>query len=797
MSEPVWDVFAAASPNGAVLATLDSAFGRQIRIELDGPGSGSFKINRHASEATAAVLAQGNIVKCWHPDLGPDYIWAFVLEQGDFALLSPDEEGGEDLEFGGRGNMAYLDRARMWNAAYTTGMDVTPTWTEVWNVAKVEPTGVFYDPDDGYAYIVDRTTRREWKIDQATKTATVNSGALCAHAAGGLSLDPLNHANEWLLEAPWLVGSTAHCYIHQVRRSDHAILASFDIGTNTWTDIRADATDLWLTNWTDNKIYRKSTADGSTIASYSITYKGVAQLKPDAVSCNAGKLAYWFDGQKRALVADNSSAPLTITREIATTDISSYGGDWTNESGSDYFYMVSWAAGETWKFQVTDAVPHDPLSGIWRLDEGTPGAILARVVSEWQAGGRPQQPLPDLTYDFTNLVDSNGDAWETHAGTLEFDARVGDLGLDTVLRLLPFGVVVVMTPDFVLHAYNRSTYGVNRAAGEFETGKARFCPGDGGNIVDELRRSINGARIDTHMLALGADNISATATDADRGYVVEGFMSTDLKDAAALAGAATATLEQERVLDESTTFAVTEGDDQTNGRYLPLVHYAPGDTIRVHTGTGELDYNEQDFLLYGVTLDELDNGEWKPTLELGTAYFPSDSASSSGGSSGSTGGGGGGGSSPAALTVRDTATGKTVAATALESPDWTLTEPSDGVARVYARKPALAQLTDVDAADVADGDGLTWDAASGKWLPGTAGHTHVWNEAPSGVVNGTNGVFTLAMAPSPSSSLLLFRNGLLMLVGAGNDYTLSTNTITFQTGNEPAAGAVLVASYTT
>jgi hypothetical protein len=78
-----------------------------------------------------------------------------------------------------------------------------------------------------------------------------------------------------------------------------------------------------------------------------------------------------------------------------------------------------------------------------------------------------------------------------------------------------------------------------------------------------------------------------------------------------------------------------------------------------------------------------------------------------------------------------------------------------------------------------------------------ASHTHVWNETPSGVVDGANGIYTLAAIPSPAGSLLLFRNGLLMRAGAGNDYTLVTLTITFLQGNLPAAGDILLASYTT
>jgi hypothetical protein len=106
-------------------------------------------------------------------------------------------------------------------------------------------------------------------------------------------------------------------------------------------------------------------------------------------------------------------------------------------------------------------------------------------------------------------------------------------------------------------------------------------------------------------------------------------------------------------------------------------------------------------------------------------------------------------------------------------------------------------ITRLSTADMNPADVIAPDGAGGVTARAeVGGHTHHWNEPPAGVVDGLNGVFTLAVAPSPSSSLMLFRNGLLMLVGAGHDFTLAGGTITFQAGNEPAAGAVLVASYT-
>ena len=51
------------------------------------------------------------------------------------------------------------------------------------------------------------------------------------------------------------------------------------------------------------------------------------------------------------------------------------------------------------------------------------------------------------------------------------------------------------------------------------------------------------------------------------------------------------------------------------------------------------------------------------------------------------------------------------------------------------------------------------------------------DETPGGVINGVNQVFTLAAAPSPAESLVLFLNGSRLQVGV--DYTLSGTTITF------------------
>ena len=68
----------------------------------------------------------------------------------------------------------------------------------------------------------------------------------------------------------------------------------------------------------------------------------------------------------------------------------------------------------------------------------------------------------------------------------------------------------------------------------------------------------------------------------------------------------------------------------------------------------------------------------------------------------------------------------------------------------------------------------------------------VTEETPSGSINGSNVTFTLANTPT-SGTLKLFLNGVRQKSGAGNDYTITTNTITMTTA--PVSGDVLIADY--
>lgn len=65
-----------------------------------------------------------------------------------------------------------------------------------------------------------------------------------------------------------------------------------------------------------------------------------------------------------------------------------------------------------------------------------------------------------------------------------------------------------------------------------------------------------------------------------------------------------------------------------------------------------------------------------------------------------------------------------------------------------------------------------------------AGHTFAYDETPSGLLNSSNLIYTLAHSPSPVASLILTMNGQVLTAG-GVDYTLSGATITLINAPDP------------
>jgi hypothetical protein len=102
-------------------------------------------------------------------------------------------------------------------------------------------------------------------------------------------------------------------------------------------------------------------------------------------------------------------------------------------------------------------------------------------------------------------------------------------------------------------------------------------------------------------------------------------------------------------------------------------------------------------------------------------------------------------------------------------------------------------------ATLSAGSGITINNSSGgiqivASASGLGAGNFVIREVPTGTINGSNATFTLANNPTGGTEHV-FVNGVLQNLGAGNDYTISTNTITFQSGAIPQTGDVVLVSY--
>lgn len=128
-------------------------------------------------------------------------------------------------------------------------------------------------------------------------------------------------------------------------------------------------------------------------------------------------------------------------------------------------------------------------------------------------------------------------------------------------------------------------------------------------------------------------------------------------------------------------------------------------------------------------------------------------------------------------------------------PEELANRPLRGPAYANARAAVIGDTGLIEGALGSPTDCVRVDGTAGPCGSGSGDTAFVDAATPTGTVDGSNNVFTLASAPNPSVSLQIYRNGALQRPGSGNDYVLSGSTITFQTGATPQTGDVLLAYY--
>jgi hypothetical protein len=297
------------------------------------------------------------------------------------------------------------------------------------------------------------------------------------------------------------------------------------------------------------------------------------------------------------------------------------------------------------------AIGQDPFDRIWRLSEQGPiaggdflGAVLWRVIYEAQhfrvaltehrhadgliytdshADDRLRSAIPDVVLGFDAFEDSDGNAWTMPAGS--FTAGVGENVLQVVRRLIEAGLYVELDPDtFELRAWEGSAHRRDRTGGAWGAAVVRLqAPTDGtiatGNIKSDAERLVTAHIKRTTVWAGGGDDVYGIA-DTPTGIPWEGFIPSDMADAAALDNLADTQLTARDEAGDVLTARLKLGADPTAGRYLPWEHVKLDDVVTVHTGSGEWDYNEAEYPVGALRIHLREAGDWDAWVDLGASF---------------------------------------------------------------------------------------------------------------------------------------------------------------------------------
>lgn len=164
-----FEAWSAADPLGTKLGDLTEAFDKEIQVVHNGEGYVRFKIRQDSAQSGWCI--PGTHIRVRWAQGDPFLDFSAFLEEGQDAIISTDEEGGEVYQRGGRGSIVYPEsRAIMYNTedgpAGPAVVDADGNWTytdipygeilnDVISQAKLRTPDPLADLTDGISPTVD------------------------------------------------------------------------------------------------------------------------------------------------------------------------------------------------------------------------------------------------------------------------------------------------------------------------------------------------------------------------------------------------------------------------------------------------------------------------------------------------------------------------------------------------------------------------------------------------------------------------------------------------------------------
>lgn len=263
------------------------------------------------------------------------------------------------------------------------------------------------------------------------------------------------------------------------------------------------------------------------------------------------------------------------------------------------------------------------IPGKWHWENEPYGAMLTRVLEE--GFDHPVGFYDFFDWDFDRDDDSNGNPW---ADTSDYETAIGTSGLKLYADFLKLGLIAEVSPDLTVQAYRQlDEYRTDRHSATFAAGKVRFAAGI--NIQGDLLKRLNPASRRTHVLYEDRVGDYQTFDEDEDGNPIPGVpymtyrKSTTTADDTTIAamGAHFLTLLNQFVDVAKVRHLIGAGGIAGASGYLPSPtgDYWLGDLVTIHTGTTELDFDEQTIEVAAIRYFVQGN-QWMVEAELGAQY---------------------------------------------------------------------------------------------------------------------------------------------------------------------------------